>query len=170
MWFDKNNPLAVFMDKDDDLTIELRRRAYQRQRGMPGHAKIKGHFTNKTFVADFRKIPFQDEAFQLIVFDPPFLSLAGENSLFGKRYGTMNRETWPADLRLAANELWRVLKTGGVLVFKWNNHDIKFKSVLRLFPKMPLFGQISAGAKKRDGKPGHTCWFCFLKTGEEVIV
>jgi hypothetical protein len=75
----------------------------------------------------------------------------------------MNRETWSADLRLAGSELWRVLKMGGVLVFKWNNHDIKFKSVLRLFPERPLFGQISAGAKKRDGKPGHTCWFCFLK-------
>jgi len=171
MWFDKNNSLAVFLDKDDDVVLERRRIEYQKMRGMLGRPrKIKDKFINPTVVGDFRHLQFPDECFHLIVFDPPHLKYLKASSLFGKRYGQMEPETWPSDLRQAAREFWRVLKPYGVLVFKWNDHDIKFKDVLRLFPVYPLFGQISGGAKNRDGKPCHTCWFCFLKVPSQEVI
>jgi SAM-dependent methyltransferase len=164
MWFDKNNPIAVFLDKDNDVVLERRRVDYQKMRGMLGRPrKIKGRITNATVVGDFRHLEFADETFQLVVFDPPHLQYLKESSLFGKRYGQMEAETWPADLHAAFREMWRVLKPYGVLIFKWNDHDIPFKQVLRLAPERPLFGQISGGAKNRNGHPCHTCWFCFLK-------
>lgn len=40
---------------------------------------------NKDVVGDFRNIPYKDNTFKLIVFDPPHLIKAGENSWLAKK-------------------------------------------------------------------------------------
>ena len=47
----------------------------------------------------------------------------------------------------------RVLKDGGVLVFKWNEEQIKTSDVLKVFGKQPLFGD----------KRSKTRWMVFMK-------
>ena len=49
-----------------------------------------------------------------------------------------------------------VLASGGVLVFKWNETQVKVGEVLALAPAKPLFGQVS-------GRRGMTHWLVFMK-------
>ena len=67
------------------------------------------------------------------------------------------KETWKADIVAGFSECWRVLAPGGVLIFKWNEANIKAKDLLRSFPVEPLFGDFT-------GKTGSTIWVTYLKT------
>lgn len=105
---------------------------------------------------DFRALPFADGRFQLVVFDPPHLLRAGESSWMRAKYGALSRETWRDDLRAGFAECFRVLKPGGVMIFKWAETNIKVSEVLALTPERPLFGHPS-------GKRNTTHWMTFIK-------
>lgn len=105
---------------------------------------------------DFRKLPLKDNTFSLVVFDPPHFTTLGEKSYMGQKYGRLNSKTWREDLRLGFAECFRVLKPNGVLIFKWNEHDILLREVLALTPRKPLFGHPS-------GKMQKTHWVAFMK-------
>ena len=104
-------------------------------------------------VADFRQIPFPDESFYLVVFDPPHLVKAGENSWIAKKYGKLNSETWKNDIEQGFNECMRVLKPNGILIFKWNEEQIKLRDILATIEYKPLFGN----------KRAKTHWLVFMK-------
>ena len=53
-------------------------------------------------------------------------------------------------------ECFRVLATGGVLIFKWNETQIKVSEILKLTDQKPVFGHIS-------GKRANTHWITFMK-------
>ena len=61
-WFDKENPLALFADIRDEEHILCDGRT------------LKVH---PDIVSDFTDMPFLDESFKLVVFDPPHLLKAG---------------------------------------------------------------------------------------------
>jgi hypothetical protein len=61
-----------------------------------------------------------------------------------------------ADLRQGFAECFRVLSPDGVLVFKWNETQVKVRDVLALTPVQPLFGHTS-------GRRGLTHWYVFMK-------
>ncbi len=107
-------------------------------------------------VVDFRDMPFDDNSFNLVVFDPPHLRWAGEKSWMKKKYGTLDKNTWPEDLRAGFNECWRVLSPGGTLIFKWAETQIKIKRVLNCFSQKPLFGHTTTKNLK-------THWMVFYK-------
>jgi DNA modification methylase len=107
-------------------------------------------------IIDFRKLPYLDNSFNLIAFDPPHLNKMGEGAWMGKKYGILT-EDWQEDLRQGFAECFRVLKVGGTLVFKWNETQITTKEVLACTPAKPLFGHIS-------GKRSNTHWICFTKS------
>ena len=79
-------------------------------------------------------------------------------SVINKKYGLLNRETWKEDILSGFRECWRVLAPMGVMIFKWNEANIKAKDLLRSFPVEPLFGDFT-------GKTGSTIWVTYLKTG-----
>lgn len=139
MWFDRKHKHTIYIDQRPEVKPDI--------------------------VCDFRKLDFPDAKFYLVVFDPPHLQWLGQKSVFRRKYGALNKETWPDDIKRGAAELWRVLKPFGVLIFKWADHDIPYEDVLRLFPEKPLFGQVTAANQRsKDGsKPYRTYWFCFLK-------
>lgn len=139
-WFDKENPLVTFMDK---------RECYEELKS--------GHIinVNPDVLADFRNMPFQDNEFDLVVFDPPHLIKAGENSWLAKKYGKLD-STWKHDIKEGFNECMRVLKTNGTLIFKWNEEQIKLKDVLATIDFKPLFGN----------KRAKTHWLVFIKLEE----
>lgn len=99
-----------------------------------------------------RDMPFQDNSFYLVVFDPPHLVRAGEKSWLAMKYGTLPK-TWQEDLRQGFDECMRVLKPHGTLVFKWNEDQIQLNEILKSIDYEPLFGN----------KRGHTYWLVFLK-------
>lgn len=110
-------------------------------------------------VGDFRAMPFADCSFRLVVFDPPHLRWCGEGSWMKAKYGQLNRETWQDDLRRGFAECFRVLMPHGVLVFKWNERQVKLNEVVKLAPMPPLFGQ----------RAGKTHWLVFMKPMPEAL-
>ena len=118
---------------------------------------------NPDTVCDFRKLPFPDESFFLICFDPPHLLQAEETSWIKKKYGSLNRLTWSEDLSKGFDECWRVLKPGGTLIFKWNETQISLREVLSCFSRRPVFGHTTT--KRRD-----THWITFYKEAAREAV
>lgn len=124
-WFDKENENVVFMDNREleDILCDGRK------------LEVK-----PDIVADFRNIPFKDNSFYLVVFDPPHLKQIGETSYMAKKYGKLN-EDWPTDIKQGFKECIRVLKPNGILIFKWNEQQIKLKEILNIIDYKPLFRQ-----------------------------
>ena len=148
-WFDKENPDVLFVDK--------------RTMGPTIVGSGKNARTRKCVpdqVMDFRNLELPNGQFNLVVFDPPHLFL-GENSYMAKCYGSLNKSTWQEDLRKGFSECFRVLKIDGVLIFKWNECDIKLTEILKLTEQKPLFGHPS-------GKAQNTHWICFMKREEQA--
>ena len=104
---------------------------------------------------DFRDMPFPDDSFHAVVFDPPHLIRAGDKSWLALKYGKLN-QGWREDLAKGFSECFRVLKPNGTLIFKWNETQIKVSEVLALTDQKPFIGHPS-------GKRANTHWICFMK-------
>ena len=139
-WFDKNHPQTIYMDKRKE-----------------SHVLCDGRelYVNPDIVADFTDMPFKDNSFYLIVFDPPHLKSLGQNSWMAKKYGKLFPD-WETDIKAGFNECMRVLKPNGVLIFKWNEHEISTNKILDIIDYKPLFGN-------RTGKKSQTIWLTFMK-------
>lgn len=92
-------------------------------------------------VGDFRDIPFDNDSFHMVVFDPPHLINAGDNSWLAKKYGKLDKESWREDISSGFNECMRVLKPNGTLIFKWNEEQIALPEILKAIDYEPIFGQ-----------------------------
>ena len=89
-------------------------------------------------VADFRNIPYENNSFNLVIFDPPHLLKIGENSWMYKKYGRLNKDTWQTDIKQGFIECMRVLKPYGTLIFKWSTRDITYKELISAIDAAPL--------------------------------
>jgi SAM-dependent methyltransferase len=150
MWFDRANPDAVFGDQRSETIIVTDRS--HREDG------TRTLTINPDMLMDFRDLPFPDETFRLVAFDPPHLVRAGPKSWLAAKYGKLSAD-WRDDLRQGFAECFRVLHPDGVLVFKWNETQVKLSEVLALTPHQPLFGHPS-------GRKGLTHWLVFMKPAE----
>jgi 23S rRNA G2069 N7-methylase RlmK/C1962 C5-methylase RlmI len=141
-WFDKSDDRALFND--------IRREE---------HTLCDGRelIINPDYLSSFVNMPFNDEQFNIVVFDPPHLKNAGDNSWLVKKYGKLTGD-WKEDLKKGFTECFRVLKTDGTLIFKWNEDQVKVSEILALTDEKPLFGH-------RSGKASNTHWICFIKGG-----
>lgn len=106
-------------------------------------------------LCDFTNLPFQDDSFSLVIFDPPHLLKAKATAWLVKKYGKLD-EMWPQMLHDGFAEGMRVLKPDGVLIFKWSEYDIPAAEVWKAIGQKPLFGHHS-------GKKSTTFWGCFMK-------
>lgn len=113
---------------------------------------------NPDFHCDFRDLPFADKKFKLVVFDPPHLEKAGPQSWLALKYGKLGQD-WRSDLKKGFSECFRVLDDYGVLIFKWNETQIKVREILALTDQKPVVGHIS-------GKRANTHWITFMKMPE----
>ena len=138
-WFDKNHEDVLYMDN-------------RQLSGTLCDGRVLN--VNPDVVMDFRDLAFDDNSFHLVVFDPPHLVRAGDNSWLAKKYGKLN-ETWPFDVRQGFTECMRVLKPYGTLIFKWNEEQVTLKEVLEAIGYKPLFGNRNRGTK--------THWLVFMK-------
>lgn len=121
-WHDRQDARAVYIDNRELECTLCDGRAFR---------------VAPDIVADFREIPFGDETFSMVLFDPPHLLHVGKNSWMAKKYGKMS-EDWKSDLAQGFKECFRVLKNGGTLVFKWSEVDIKLSEILKLTPQTPV--------------------------------
>lgn len=143
MWFDKQDQRTLFGDIRNEEHY-LPDRHYMR------HLEI-----NPDIKLDFRRLPFADNTFKLIAFDPPHLVRAGKQSWLALKYGKLGNN-WQDDLKQGFAKCFRVLEPNGVLIFKWNQNQIRTNDVLALTPYKPLFGHTTNRQKQ-------TIWLTFMK-------
>lgn len=107
-------------------------------------------------VMDFRELPYKDNTFKVVIFDPPHLFNLSEKSWMRKKYGVLDKETWQHDIGTGFKECFRVLQPYGTLIFKWNETSILLKDILKLTDQKPICGHPS-------GKRMSTHWVLFIK-------
>lgn len=145
-WFDKNNPDVLFIDKRSETVMA---------KDSSCKSGIRTIEVCPDVIADFTDMPFKDESFFMVVFDPPHLKTLGETSWMAKKYGRLT-DDWRTVISNGFSECMRVLKTNGTLIFKWNESEIKANEVLDAIPYKPLFGHTT-------GRQSKTIWMAFMK-------
>lgn len=146
-WWNKENENTIFLDKrDEDYNVGT----YQTK---SGEVTREVH-VHPDIVADWFKdgLPFPENRFSMVVFDPPHLLNVGDDSWLYAKYARLDKN-WEAQLAKGFNEAMRVLKPYGTLVFKWNDEQIKLPLVLKAIGQKPLFGD----------KKSKTHWLVFMK-------
>lgn len=140
-WFDKKNPNVDFCDI----------RKY--------HAELcdgRELDISPDIIADFTDLPFNDNTYCLVVFDPPHLINVGSTSWLAQKYGKLPKDGWKSIISKGFDECMRVLRPNGVLIFKWNETDIPVSKIIEAIGTDPLFGH-------KSGKLNKTHWLCFMK-------
>lgn len=146
-WFDQQDERAIFQDKRQQTREPARRLSG----GMVTFRDIA-----PDFLVDFRDMPYPDETFWHVIFDPPhFHNGAGASGILAYKYGLL-KDTWRDDIRKGFSECFRVLKPNGTLIFKWCETEIPLREVLSLTPVKPMYGH-------RSGKRSLTHWVAFTK-------
>jgi SAM-dependent methyltransferase len=144
--FDRESADVIFADKRCETHI------------LPDISSAGGSRTltvDPDMLADFTALPFPDGRFAVVIFDPPHLIRNGKKGWLAKKYGKLEGD-WREDLRKGFSECFRVLKSEGTLIFKWNEHEVPVSQILALTPERPLIGN-------RCGKTAKTHWIVFFK-------
>lgn len=150
-WWDRHNPLAIFMDRRvEHFTV-------------PDNSHGRSNGTREIEIApdvkwDWAKdvLPYPDASFSLVVFDPPHLIRAGKSSWLARKYGVLT-DHWQEDLKRGMDEAMRVLVPFGTVVIKWNDDQVKLSEVLKALDREPLFGD----------KRSKTHWLIFMKEARD---
>lgn len=145
-WFDRNDPRAVFLDNRRETHVLADCSSAGGSRTLIIEPDVLG---------DFTAMPFADGSFGLVVFDPPHLVRNGKSGWLAKKYGKLGAD-WRSEIRAGFSECFRVLRAGGILIFKWNENDVPVSQVLALTDAKPLIGN-------RCGKSAKSHWIVFMK-------
>jgi SAM-dependent methyltransferase len=144
-WYDRKDARAVFVDK-------------RKERFEYTHKDRAGVYSLEIapdMQTDFTSLPFPDNTFAHVVFDPPHILNLGANSYTARWYGKLPGD-WRDMLREGFAECFRVLRPEGTLIFKWCEYEIPLRDVLALTPHRPLYGHMR-------GRQSKTHWIAFLK-------
>lgn len=142
-YFNKSDSRVLFCDKRKIKTRLCDGREYE---------------VNPDILADFTNLPFADNSFKLVVFDPPHLLHNTDSEITGWqqiKYGALQRD-WKSELKKGFAECFRVLEPNGILIFKWNETNITVSEILKLTDQKPVMGN-------KSGKRSNTHWICFMK-------
>jgi len=146
-YFDKHDSRVLFCDKRKIKTTLCDGRMFE---------------INPDLQCDFTNLPFKDEIFPVVIFDPPHLRSNKETPTGWQqiKYGSLPND-WRDTLKKGFAECFRVLRPYGTLIFKWNETDIKLNKILELTDQKPVLGH-------KSGKQNNTHWVLFVKGGANV--
>ena len=151
IWFQKEEPHTIYCD--------IRREEWEGDFGKDARADVRKKHRHLVIdpdvQCDFTHLPFRDETFRLVVFDPPHVKNLTESSWLRKAYGSLDGD-WQTMIRNGFSECMRVLIPDGVLIFKWSDISISTREIIDVIGHEPLFGH-------RSGKKMNTHWMCFMK-------
>lgn len=140
-YFDKHHPLVMYCDKRRETV------------SMTDRDKLRSLDITPDVILDFTDMPFEDDSFHFVVFDPPHLINSGKNSWLAKKYGRLDKDSWRETLSAGLSECIRVVKPGCVVAMKWSEGDISTSKLLKALPYQPAFGD----------KQGKKRWLFFIK-------
>ena len=140
MWFQRTDGRALYLDSRCEEVV------------LVGRGQ-KTRWIAPDLRADFTRLPFPDDSFALVVFDPPHVCRTAARGNLTKLYGYLSGD-WREMLRAGFSECFRVLKPEGTLIFKWAETQIPLREILALTPEKPLFGHQSRAK---------THWIAFMK-------
>lgn len=140
-YFDKHHPLVIYGD------------VRQESVSMTDRGKLRSLDIAPDVILDFTCMPFLDDSFNFVVFDPPHLINSGKNSWLAKKYGKLDKCSWQDTLSAGLSECIRVVKPGCVVAMKWSEGDISTAKLLKALPYSPAFGD----------KQGKKRWLFFIK-------
>ena len=143
-YFQKDAPFVLYGDLRDESYVQCDGRI------LDVHPDVQ---------LDVTALPFDNESFSLVVFDPPHLKHAGAKSYMAQAYGTLPKNDPLGFLSRGFQECWRVLKPEGTLIFKWSQRDVPIHIVLRAFGQQPLFGNRLPKSQ--------TFWMVYFKQKEQ---
>lgn len=83
-----------------------------------------------SIISDFTKMPFRDSTFDVVAYDPPYVSTGGRKSTGMKdhqdRYGLLDAPSTPESLQCLINdglsEMFRLTKSGGTIFVKCQDY------------------------------------------------
>lgn len=107
IWFQKNEPHTIYCD--------IRREEYEGYFGTvlnkEGKKKRRHLVIDPDIQCDFTCLPFDNDSFQLVVFDPPHIENLSVNSWLRKSYGSLDGD-WKPMIRKGFQECMPVLRCG----------------------------------------------------------
>jgi hypothetical protein len=147
-----------------------------------------------TIFADNTQLPFRDEVFDTVFYDPPYYWLQGKSF-----YGIPDIATWKqihpddnrkvpvyygvdkvksrgqliANIYRAFSEFNRTLKRDGLVWFKWCNFQIPLRNIINflidwiVLIKLKVSDSSQVGWFKGENRK-QTFWVCFAKKGDKV--
>lgn len=145
IWFQKDEPHALFVDQRE-FSIEKR---------FGSKDSLRKYIVKPDVIASFTALPFPDNTFHHVVFDPPHLVRAGDDAWLTLKYGKLPQD-WQGLIRQGFSECMRVLKPNGTLIFKWSDVQVTTREVIDAIGTDPLYGH-------RSGKKMNTHWMAFIK-------
>jgi len=129
IWFNKDHPFAVYLDKRPEVEPTV---VCDTNEGIP---KSVG------------------SGFNLICWDPPHMN-CGPNSNMSRVYGYHTTREILDLLEKTSAHVYQVAAPDALMALKWNNHDISLKKVFALLRGWePLFGHLT-----KDGPRSQTYW------------
>ena len=108
-WFDKQNPNCLFIDRRSE-TVEAKDSSQK--------SGLRTIEVKPDLIADFTEMPFENESFAMVVFDPPHLKTLGQNSWMAKKYGRLP-DDWQFMIQKGFKECMRVLKPWAMFLTRW---------------------------------------------------
>ena len=142
-WYDKQDSRCLFVDiRRETFNCDTR----------PGRSDS---VVDPDHIEDFRCLPFLNDTFYHVIFDPPHTLKRNPKTWTVKKYGTLG-DDWRDVLHDGFAECFRVLRPHGTLIFKWSEFNIPLRDVMKLTPEKPLYGH-------KSGKQQGTHWGAFIK-------
>jgi len=159
MWECKNNPNVIYLDMEKRLEIK------------------------PTIFADHRQLPFKDEVFDTIFYDPPhywgnavhyfsFPNRELRQTVFPDTSGIPTYYGWDKyktksglikSIYQAQKEFWRVLKKDGLLWLKWNELAIELRKILAIFNRWRVMMTLYIQDPTHTAGKHQTYWVCLCK-------
>lgn len=99
-------------------------------------------------LGDFTRLPFRDEAFDVVVFDPPYLTDVSKSgtSQMARRFGAYGSDGEIEDsIAAGCREAWRVARVGLIVKVSQHTHESRFVDMqgwVRDALGQALYGQV----------------------------
>ena len=148
LWFQKCEPHTLYVDK----------REFTSERRFGSKDSLRRIVIKPDVLCSFTDLPFEDNTFWHVVFDPPHLTRVGDSSWLYLKYGRIPQD-WQGIIKKGFDECMRVLKVNGTLIFKWSEIQVTTREIIKAIEQEPLYGH-------RSGKKMNTHWMAFVKHPE----